>query len=281
MKTIIVPTDFSANADNALRYTCNMHKNIEGKIVLFHTYSVPAVVGDDYLIPPLPDVNELKDMSDEILNKLALAYQKEFPAMSFVIESSLGAGSVAEEVLGSAEHHKADLIIIGTHGTSGMKEFLFGTTAASVMADAKCAVLSVPENASFNGMKSIVYAADYGRHNFEHLHRVIDLVKKFGSEIILLHVAVLEPDDAMADHEIAQFKERIVSETGYANISYRLIEDNDVYHGVHSYVEEFPPDMLVMSMRNRSFAEKIFGRSLTKRMSYHSHVPVLALHING
>jgi nucleotide-binding universal stress UspA family protein len=168
---------------------------------------------------------------------------------------------------------------MGTHGASGIGEFLIGSNAASVMENSTIPVMAIPDKAKFNGMKTIVFAADYGNHNFNHMHFLIDFAKCFDAEIIMLHITSGKIEDNFEDLEIGRFKERIIKESGYKNISYRLLEDKDVFHGMNLYLDQFPPDLLAMSMHDRTLAQRIFGRSLTKRMAYHSHVPVLALHI--
>lgn len=275
MKTIIVPTDFSVNASNALTYACEVNKKLKAEIRLLHCYHIPVPVSDGYILP-VTDL-EIRKIAEDGIRRVKTNYEASYPGMQFTQETTMGMAT--DEIVAGAEKTNCDLIVMGTHGATGWEEFLIGTNTATVMEDATCPVLAVPENATFNGLKKIVFAADYGNHNFSHMTALIDIARMFNSEIILLHIASGEAEDGVADWEIAQFKERIVSESNYANITYRLLEDEDVYHGLHRYVEEFTPDMIAVSMRNRSLVQKIFSRSLTKRMAYHSHVPVLALHI--
>lgn len=274
MKKILVPVDFSDNSENALEYACELGKKLNAEVFILHSYHVPVPVSE-VVILPMPE--EYHKIAMNGLTRAKDKAKERFPEVNMVIHAAMGSADL--EIPAYANNIKADLIIMGTHGASGVSEFLIGSNAASVMENSLVPVLAIPEKAKFKELKKIAFAADYGNHNAGHVHFLIDLAKIFDSEIIMLHITSGNLEDNFEDLEIGRFKEYLVKESGYKNISYRLIEDKDVFHGLNTYLLQFPPDMLAMSMRNRSFAQKIFSRSLTKRMAYHGHIPVLALHI--
>lgn len=275
MKTIVVPTDFSDNAENALTYACEFNRKLNAKIHLLHSYHLPLPASDGPVVPISP--KEMENIAINGLNRTKNKFELIFPGTQFETEATLGMAS--DEIESYAKKLNSDLIIMGTHGASGLKEFLIGTNAAAVMERASCPVLTVPEKAIFGGIKTMVFAADYGKHNYSHVIKLVEIAKIFDAEIILLHISSGEMEDTMEDLEIGQFKERVTRDSNYSKISYRLIEDKDVFHGMNTYIEQNKPDLLAISMRHRSFIEKIFSRSLTKRMAYHSDVPVLSMHI--
>lgn len=275
MKNILVPTDFSQNADNAMSYACELNLKMRTNIILVHSYSVPVPAGDTLVVPI--DDTELNALSIANLTKTRDKLHMKYPEMQIEVKSTMG--MAADEIVNLAEENNCELIVMGTHGASGLGAVLLGTNTANVIERAKCAVIAVPENAVFNGLKKIVFAADYGNHNFEQIKHVVDFARMFGSEIILLHISTGEVEGVFEDKEIARFKEQVISESGYNNVTYRLIEDKDVFHGINQYLEQHKPDMLAISMRTRSLFERLFSRSLTKRLAYQTHTPLLALHI--
>ncbi len=276
MKNILVPVDFSDNAENALAFACGLSNKLNAEISLLHSYHVPVPVSDTGILP-ISD-SEVRKISLDGLNRMRKDAESKFPQVRMNIHATMGMADI--EIPAYAKKNKSDLIVMGTHGASGIGEFLIGSNTASVMENAEVPVMAIPDKAKFNGIKKIVFAADYGNHNFNHMHYIIDFAKTFEAEIILLHITSGKLEDNFEDLEIGRFKEHIIKESGYKNISYRLMEDKDVFHGMNTYIEQFPPDMVAMSMHDRTLAQRIFGRSLTKRMAYHSHIPVLALHIN-
>jgi nucleotide-binding universal stress UspA family protein len=106
----------------------------------------------------------------------------------------------------------------------------------------------------------------------------VELAKPFEAEINLLHIRSGKLDESMEYSELEGFKNRVVEETGYPHIRFTLIDHDDAYTGLNAYVEETKPDLLVLSMRNRNFVQKVFGRSITKRMAHHGHTPLYVLH---
>lgn len=275
MKNIVVPTDFSDNSENALEFACGLNKKLNAEIVLIHSYHVPVPVSDSNILPI--SEYEVEKIALDQLHVLKTKIQERNPDMRFSVHATLGLADV--EIPGFAKENKSDLIVMGTHGATGLKEFLIGSNAATVIENSTVPVMAIPEKAKFNGINKIVFAADYGNHNYNHMLYVIDLAKYFNAEIIMLHITSGKLEDNFEDLEIGRFKEHIIKESGYRNISYRLMEDKDVFHGLDNYLDQFPPSLLVMSIHDRNIVKKIFSRSLTKRMAYHSNIPVLALHI--
>ncbi len=274
MKKILVPTDFSDNANNALTYASELNKKINAEIMLFHVYTIP-VIATDIPVFVLTE-GEVQADAEFKLDKLKQEYKALYPAIEFKTKASMGlakSGIIDEE-----KEARYDLVVMGTRGASGMSGFFVGSYTASVIGKSVCPVIAVPENARMTGLNKIVFAANYGTDDFENVFEVIEIARLFDSEVILLHVATGELNKTFEFAEIEGFKEQISGESGYDKISFRLLEDVDVYHGLNFYLEEIKADMLIINMRNRTFAQKFASGSLTKKMAYHTHIPLLAFH---
>jgi nucleotide-binding universal stress UspA family protein len=274
MKTILVPTDFSENAENALTYACEFNKEIKARIIIFHSYHIP-VPADEFALQAI-SLTQIEDLAYKQLNETKTIYENVYPAIEFEVVASMGMASDVIEL--QAKKDLADLIIMGTHGTGGLKEFLLGTIAATVMENASVPVLAIPENAVFNGLKTMVYAIDYGPHNQINLNRLVDFAKTYEPEIIMLHFVKSESERTSGELKINELKNHVMHVNNYLKITTHMAVSTDVYVGMDAYMKEFKPDVMVLSMRHRSLFQKIFDRSLTKRLAYHSHIPVLAMH---
>ncbi len=274
MKKILIPSEFSPVSDNALEYALEFNKKVNAKILLFHSFFIPISATEIPIV--IPTDLELKTEAIGLLNKLKTKYLKKYPQNHFSVEVHEGVPEF--EIVDAAKKFKCDLIIMGTHGASGMRKFLIGSNTVSVIDKSVLPVIAVPEKAKINGLKKIVFASNYGSDDFKNVFELIDIARLFESEITLLHINENKMDRTMAFAELEGFCKQLKEESQYSKISFKLLEDLDVYIGLNNYLEEVKADMLAISMRNRSWVQKIFNSSITKKMIYHTHIPIIAFH---
>jgi hypothetical protein len=167
---------------------------------------------------------------------------------------------------------------MGMHDTGALKKLFIGSNTVRIMEKSSCPVIAVPENAQLKHLNKIVFAANYGIDDFKNAFDLIHFARLFNAEVILLHVTGLENEKAFDYSQLSGFKNQLEQDSGYSNISIKLFEDKDVYEGLNLYLNEVNADMFSISMRNRSFFNKIFEASLTKKMLYHTHIPIMIFH---
>ena len=272
MKTYLLPTDFSDNALHAIRYALTLNKKINARIILFHSYVIPVYSTDIPIV--MPEDSDIRKVSEEVLEKMKKSLLEEFPETE--IMTSVEQGYPEEEIVLAAQKHGADMIIMGTQGASGLREALIGTISASVMETALCPVMAVPAECDFKLYKKIVFATNYAEGDFLYIEEVLSFARLFSAEIILLHISSGEFEYSLEFDAIERFKERIKEDSKYKNVSFKLLESKDVYEGMNKYLDEIQADLVAMTMRKRSFIQKLFKRSITQKMAYHSRIPLIA-----
>ena len=137
---ILVPVDFSTQSDAALDYAVDLARRLDGRIVLLHVFSVPAFAFPDATIPmPAQTVVELQNASNTQLESL----EQRVRANGVGVTSKLAEGAPFVEIVRAARSERADLIVMGTHGRSGLRHALLGSTAEKVVRKAPCPVLVV------------------------------------------------------------------------------------------------------------------------------------------
>jgi nucleotide-binding universal stress UspA family protein len=135
-------------------------------------------------------------------------------------------------------------------------------------------VLVIPKELSFNDFTRIVYATDYNEPEFPALMRLIYFAELFDCRLDVIHVK----SDAdryfnAANHFFKKNKDKI----SYPNIHYIELEEGEVIEKINAYVAENSADLLVMAKHNRSFFDRLFHRSLSKKMAFHTKIPLLIL----
>jgi nucleotide-binding universal stress UspA family protein len=136
--TIVHPTDFSASSAHAFRYACALARDCDAQLVVVHALE-PAVpmVGEGGLVPV--EVDEMKKSAQEHLDAL------DPHDASVHLERVLRDGPAPSVILDVAAEFGADLVVMGTHGRTGLRRMLMGSVAEMVMRRSPCPVLTVKE----------------------------------------------------------------------------------------------------------------------------------------
>lgn len=273
MKTILVPTDFSESANNALNYAIELAKADRSRILLLHVYHIDpsSTFMDDTLTTIEMDAEEKK-----WIGKLRGLQSKIDHAGGVGSEVIARLNLAVDGIVQEAEDQHADLIVMGTTGASGLGEALLGSNTARVIERATCPVIAVPDGASYSHFKKISYACNYNNSEIKAIESLVDLAQPFGAQVNILHV--YESDEATAKEEMKEFMHEIEREVVYPNLSFELINGKDIEASLEHYVNSGATDLIVLSSHKRDFLDKIFGKSITRKLVSHSKTPVMAFH---
>lgn len=277
MKTIIIPIDFSENADIALNYAAEFAKKQNALLIVLHCYSVNYPNAET----PYSIIEEIKsDAHKKALFELNNAWLK--LAGANAIEHSLIAleGDPKHVILDLAKEKNADLIIMGTKGAGSVLNQIFGSTAAKIIEKAACPVITVPSGTIVRLPQKITYATDYHDSDFLNLKSLVELAKLFSAQVNILHIAN-EGHSPQDDKTVLEnFMKKVNSRIDYNNLSFQILTGENIEEVLERYLEDNATDLLVMSAHHRDFIDKILGKSVTKQMAYHSIVPLMAFHYN-
>jgi nucleotide-binding universal stress UspA family protein len=273
VKRILVPTDFSSAAEHALDYACQFARSIDASILIFHSVQIPIVALNEQ-VDVLP-FDELEKTTKQQLENLKRKYKSKYIELDFEIYSSLG--FAVQEIVSAATSKRADLIVMGTRGANGLQEFFFGSNTAQVMEKAEQPVLSIPSEASFKEFSEVIFATDYHDNDFQTLYLLATLMKPFRARINVLHVE--DASELKLEARVFKwFETQVMNNIPYDNFSFHFIKGVDVAEELDKFILENKTNLVALSMRKRSFFQKLFTKSITKKMAYHTRIPVLAFH---
>ena len=273
MKTILIPTDFSDDAKNALLYSLPLAREWGTDILLLHVYPPPT--GPDVAWVYVESEREQweRGARKQMRQLLEMVHEEE-PDLN--IKYEIRQGPLVNEILTLVPEQDVDLIVMGTEGAKGLEKLLVGTRTAGVVSYARCPVLVVPETYKEFQIEKIVFASDYQEEDLEVLKELAWLAEKFEAKIIILHVA---PEIlSYEEQKFSWYKELIEEGLGYKNIEFELVKHYDVQEGLRDYIRFNKIDLLSMTMKKRNMLERILQRSDTKEMTYHTAIPLLAFH---
>ena len=274
MKTIIVPTDFSPIATNAMNFASDMAVNIDASITLLHVYQVPVSMTEVPVV--LVSADELRKSSEE---KLEILKQDltHITSGKIKIYTEARLGDISDELEDVCNHVEPFAVIMGTKGASGIERILFGSTTLSAIRHLKWPVIVVPPGKEYGaGIKKIGFACDFDKVvESTPIQFIKNMVKEFGAELHVLNV----------DHEHKHFKPKTPDESLLLhsllkdlNPQYHFIDNEDIEDGINGFVETNNIDLLITIPKKHKLLEGLFRPSSTKQIVTKSHVPVMCVH---
>jgi len=274
MKTIIVPTDFSPVATNAMNFAADMAININASLMLVHVYQVPVSMTDVPVV--LISTDELRKDSELKLRDLKESLTH-ITSGKIKIYSEAKMGDIVDEVGEVCKKIEPFAVIMGTKGTSGVERMLFGSTTLNAIRHLKWPVIVVPPGKEYGtGIKKIGFACDFNKVvESTPVQFIKNMVKEFGAELHVLNV----------DHENRRFKpetpeESLMLQTLLEDLDpqYHFINNKDVEDGINEFADSNNIDLLITIPKKHGLLENLFKHSSTKELITQSHVPVMCVH---
>jgi len=274
MKTIIVPTDFSPIATNALNFAADMAVNINASLMLLHIYQVPVSMTDVPVV--MVSAEELRKSSEAKLQEIKNSLTH-ITSGKIKLYTEARLGDVSDELEDVCKHIQPFAVIMGTRGASGIERVLFGSTTLTAIRHLKWPVIVVPPGKEYGtGIKKIGFACDFDKVvETTPIQFIKNMVKEFGAELHVLNV----------DYESRHFKPETPEESVMLNElladlkpNYHFIEHVDIEDGINEFVEENNIDLLITIPKKHKLLDSLFKKSSTKQLVTQSHVPVMCVH---
>ncbi len=277
MKTILVPTDFSTNADNALKFAIGLAEKENAEIIILNAWEISypiteIPVGTDTIAEKMSEaeINAIKQ-----LNRLCAGINA---AANVKLVKMSKRGSVVDTVFDTVNEEAVDLVIMGTKGASGLKEIFIGSNTARVIQKVSCPIIAVPEAAVFKGLQKITYATNYQTGDIRALKKVAEIAGLFKAAITLLHVTDKDYSSGEAQLLLESFTAKVRKKIQFGEVSFRLMFGSDIEGKLDEYTRENQADLLVMSTVHPNLFDRLFGNNLVKTMSYHIQIPLMVFH---
>ncbi len=279
MLRIVVPTDFSENAFNAIAYAARLLKDTTCVFYLLHAYTPPIYRVDYALGSPgqlgLPDDHRYSAEAalDKTRKQIKAKYDN--PRHEYVTHAAFN--TLEDEIKTMVIKENIDFIIMGTQGATGAKEILFGSNTVHILKKAIVPVLAVPSNFDFTPPKSIVfptdYEVDYAKTDLDFL---LHLLKLWDSKLHIVHVSTPDGLTSLQKTNKANLQ-KLIQEYAYETHD---LPDQELVEAINAFQEEVPVDVLAMVQNKHSFLERLFVEPIIKNIGLHSKVPFLVLSYN-
>ncbi|MDB5202959.1 MAG: universal stress protein [Ferruginibacter sp.] len=279
MKTILVPTDFSKNALDALGYAIPLAESTGARLLIFHCAQLSA-----YALAGAPpdkleefinsdELFKMKLLREHVVKAYAAAGIKTMPGSTkLLVENN---PLLVEKIMEVALRHEADLIITGTRGATGWGRFFFGSNTSALIGKSSIPVLAIPPGCKFKKIKKIAWSAD-----LENLQQEMKMVLPF-AENLHASVDVLYLDygtDAGEAH--LHVAKKLIGDSVYKKISLvrkKATIEFTMIRQLKKILSKRPYQLLVMFTKERGFWEKLLYGGKTEEMSYELELPLLSM----
>ena len=268
---IIFPTDFSDNAAKAMHFAGEVAQFTGAELLLLHAQHVPVVDVQDAAMIMDNAMHELKEQSVAEITRLKEILERDYYLKK--VTTSVDFGFARDLIIDKAEETDADLVIMGTKGSSNILDNLLGGVTANVMKAIKKPLLVVPAEAHYQKFKKIAFASVLDNQDMEQLEWFADFTKIFNPEMHLLHVI----DDGKVLNESQR---AVLDEMGHKfnKMFFEPLAGSSIAHSIEEYIESEKIELLALRAGERNFFEDLFHNSVTKHIAMHTKTPLIIFH---
>jgi nucleotide-binding universal stress UspA family protein len=278
MLSIIVPTDFSDNAYNALFYASRLFTNETCKIVLVHSYHK----GSSKVLNRL-DTSE----NEAVIKKIRATVYNQLEEVKHKIKrDSEGLDLEVELIYGSLPLHEimndlifnreVNFVVMGTKGSTGWKEVFMGSQAVSVIKSiVPIPLFLIPENSNFKRFKNTVYATDFKKDTDKQNLKVIKrLINANRSRLHIAHIYNNSVILNTIEEPYMHFKKEL-QDIEYT--THWIASEKQMEEDLTQFCKEHDMNLLILMYHKYSFLQRILKTSRVEKISFHSDIPLLIL----
>lgn len=281
MGKILIPTDFSEYAQYALNFASEIAKLNNDKLVLLNVVEYPLGTTLDPIgvsIVQPADTNLIDELTKSAQVKMDEAV-KSLQYNGVQAEGLVDFGNTSLNVVERINSESIELVVMGTHGASGFKEFIIGSNAEKVVRHAICPVITIKSPTVLNDIRNIVFASDFKNLDDDVIMHLKQLQKLCKAKIHFIRVNT--PNDFEGNRVIRALIKDVIKTHMFENYEYEVY--NDIYEedGLLNYAHEINADMIAMATHGRTGIAHLISGSIAEDVVNHAKRPVWTFHISN
>ena len=276
MKRILVPVDFSKEAESAARVAASIARKTGSEIFLVHMLELPVTTIDPA---------EMNTISSEpqIIYFMKLAHQKfeKFKKLPFfkglTVVETIQFQHAFSGIIAESEKNNIDLIVMGSQGASGLQEMFIGSNTEKVVRRSNVPVLVIKTGVEDFVVNDIIFASDFNKESKSTFHRVINFTEMFDAKIHLLYINTIHNFNTTKNIEarIARF----MDDFDFSNYTKNIYNDVSIEKGILSFARDIDADLIALNTHGRSGLSQLFNGSVGQELANHALRPVVTFKI--
>ena len=272
MKKILVPIDFSAQAEYAAKAAVNIAKRTNSKIYLLHMLELPSGVID-------PSSYGTSNNAPTSLLFLKRAHEKfeEFKKQPFFegvdMEDSVLFHKAYDGIIDESIKYGADLIVMGSKGISGLEEMLVGSNTEKVVRNSEVPVLVVKKEMQNFKIENIVFASNFHLDARAAFQKILNFTSIFNAKIHLLKINTINNFETTKDSSDAI--RNFISGFDLENYTLNIYNDISVESGVLNFSKTIDADLVLLNTHGRKGLAHLFSGSIGEDLANHAKLPII------
>lgn len=272
MKSILVPIDFSQCSKNALNVAIQIAEKTKAAIELVHIYDRPVIGFVDLNI----DHSKHKQMQGEIDKKMK-NFIADYSDKNVELNRTIFNDISISDILDQPKFKDIDMVVMGSQGTSGLKELFIGSNTEKIVRKAKCPVLCLKEEHNIFKLENIVLASNFYKELELIFPQIDSFLKVFKPHYHLLKVST--PNNFETTRFSRRIMQAFIDRFKLDNYSIHVYNDNHVESGILNFAKEIDADAIVIATHGRRGLEHLINGSLAEDVVNHAVTPVLSFRL--
>lgn len=274
MKRILVPTDFSVRAENALKVAAQIARKNDFEIHVLHMLEIPGQMNDAITgATPIPEImlfiRKAKELMQHIKDRSFLH--------DITIIDSIKLEKATQGILTYSKENQIDLIIMGSSGTSGLTEIIIGSNTEKVVRLSPAPVMVIKEENNDFNPKNIVFASDFSEEIKKPFQKILNFTKQFDAHLNL--VTICSPNSFKTTALGNKIMKNFIKEFEIKNYSTHIYNDISIEKGITNFSNEIQADLISLCTHGRTGLSHFFTGSISEDLANHIHKPLIVFKI--
>lgn len=270
MKRILVPCDFSDPAVQAFKFAVEVARKSGGEVILLNVIELP-VMSDSVLMPTLSFeeafIKDMKAHAEKNFDKMKTKW-----AGDVKITSLIEYGGTTPSIRDFVQDNKIDLVVMGTHGATGMKEFFIGSNTEKIVRTSPVPVIALKGNTKVSTIKNIVFPNTLDLDQEELTLKVKALQNFFGASLHVLYVNT--PSRFRRDVEVKKEIKAFAKRFMLKDYTLTIFNDYTEEEGLRNFISETKADLVAMATHGRKGLNHLMSGSIAEDAVNHLQCPI-------
>ena len=274
MKKILVPTDFSIQAENALKLAAQLALKNNLEIHLLHIMEIPNQMSDAITgATPIPDIMFFIQKAKETLR---FTKEKDY-LKDLIIIDSIKMEKASTGILSYIDENNIDLVLMGSNGVSGIEEIIIGSNTEKVVRRSAAPVIVIKEEIPVFNPQNIVFASDFSEEIKKPFLKILDFVNLFDAKLNL--VTICTPNSFKTTAVARKIMQEFTSGFDIKNFSTHIYNDSNIEKGIINFSKEINADLISFCTHGRTGLSHFFTGSISEDLANHALKPLIIFKI--